>query len=199
MSLSLHHMLALRQSLPPPPIDTPEAAEGRDMAAALHFSDLEPIGDLECHLAIQHVAACAQALDAMRQINAPDATPKVARQCRSQAATMMRASQTALRVLRAEQACRSRARLDTAQPDLAQSHQHPATPPAQPRQPAPPAAPNPLVAAEQYARQSPTRAARIRRAGGVPPDAGFEVPPHVVQALVSGTSKHLRRLDRLAV
>lgn len=188
-----HVMHALRASLPPPLTDTPEALEARDQAAAAHYVALAPGDIAETQLAIQHVATCAQALDCMRMVGLPDATSQSVTRHRQQAISMLRASHTALRSLHAAQRERTGRLPHAAATASVQSAPTPAVTPA----PTPPA--DPLLAAEAFARQFPSRAARIRRAGTVPPDVTYEVPPlHVIQALVTGSSKHLRRLDRLA-
>jgi hypothetical protein len=57
-----------------------------------------------------------------------------------------------------------------------------------------------VAAAEDFAQRFPNRAARIRRAGGVPEGINFEAPhPAVVDALVLGMTKPLRRLDRIPI
>jgi hypothetical protein len=59
---------------------------------------------------------------------------------------------------------------------------------------------DPLAAAEDFARRFPNRAARIRRAGGIPPGINYEPPPFpVIAALAGGMTRPLRRLDRIPV
>jgi hypothetical protein len=53
----------LRGSLPPPVTDTPEDLARRDNAAIAHVASLLPANADEAHLASQHVAADAYAMD----------------------------------------------------------------------------------------------------------------------------------------
>ena len=103
-----HIFKSLRDALPLPSEDTPQAYADRDQAAGKQLAELKPVGEHEAVLAVQHIASCAQALDCFRQINLPNTTPERQIQCRAQAMGMMRAAHAALRALQALQFARAR-------------------------------------------------------------------------------------------
>jgi|GEM_PF-2093407 len=91
--------LYLRDSLPPPIDDTPEARHRRDRDAEAALSGLSPANETEAILAAQFVAAAAQAQDCLRQAHLPDTDAETYRKCTAQSVSMMRQSHTALRAL----------------------------------------------------------------------------------------------------
>ena len=162
-----------------------------DAVIALHPEDA-----FEVRLAVRIVAMDAHAVDALRAAAAAMADPWEMRRCRAQAASMARQSDSALRTLRRMQAERDKA--------LAATH-----PAAMGRAgywfkevsvPEPPVQPVTSVAAEAapertqadldadvklYTAMYPERVARIRAAGGLPPDLDFGPPePEIVDALL---------------
>ena len=96
--------LYLTMSLPPPPDDTPEARQQRDVWAKAAVMALRPAHEAEAMLAAQFVAACLQSLDCLRLAHLPDTEPATASKCSAQAVSFMRQSQTALRALQRMQA-----------------------------------------------------------------------------------------------
>jgi hypothetical protein len=154
-----------------------------DVVAALH-----PWDDFEARLAVRVVAMGAHADDSLRLAGLAAADPMEMRRCRAQAIAMARQADATLRMLQRVQATRAKA---LAAPHPAahapdngrEMHQAEA---AQPW----PAEPK-LTAAEvdaeveRYAVMYPDRAARIRAAGGLPPDLDFGPPePHIVVGLL---------------
>ncbi len=147
--------------------------------------------------------------------------PALALKYRAQAATMMRQSQGAVRLLLRVQAARRQIEADSAAADRAAWTEHCATgtmvqalssalpafvadppPPPPPPQvpPAPEPKPDPIAEAEEYAVIYPQRAALIRRLGRVPDAVSFGPPEdYLVRALVTGRTPALLALDRQPV
>jgi hypothetical protein len=190
----------LQASLPPLGDWSPQAEAARMESALARLVSLAPADEQEISLAIVHIAAGQQAIECLYIANTRDTAPNRAYQCRAQANAMMRQASAALRQLQATQRSRG-VRFSRPPPEA------PPEPPAEPAAtptPAPPAMPDlkpiraAITAAEDFARRFPNRAARIRRARGVPEGINYEVPhPAVVDALVFGMTKPLRRLDRI--
>jgi hypothetical protein len=102
-----HHLVhTLSLSLPPPPDDTPEALALRNTAAIVQVAALCPANAAEATLATQYVAAHAQAMDCLRLTHARETPGHLTLKCNAQAASMMRQSQGAMRMLLRAQAAR---------------------------------------------------------------------------------------------
>ena len=179
-SIARHTIFLLLESLPPPLSDAAEERAARDEHAIASLAVLHPADAFEARLAARAVAADARATECLRLASVPKTHPDRVDQCVRQANAMMRASEAALRSLRAMQAVREKAELAVQQ-----------TAPA----PAEPTACDTAAEAEQYARRNPHDAARIRRRGHLL-DGQAPMPPALVQAIVTGTSPALRALDR---
>lgn len=94
-----HHLIFTLRQLLPAMSDTPEALARRDRAAVAQVASLCPANPSQALLAAQHVAAHARAMECLRQTTEPGIDPAVAARCTAQAASMMRQSQGALRLL----------------------------------------------------------------------------------------------------
>ena len=166
-----------------------------DAVAALHPED-----DFEARLAVRIVAMGVHADDALRSAGLAAADPMEVRRCRAQAVSMARQADSSLRTLRRMQADRDKAlaAMHPAAMGRAGYWFHEVSVPApapQPAEAAPAAAPAELDEVELYAVMYPDRAARIRAAGGLPPDLDFGPPePHIVAGLLrTGASSHAMR------
>jgi hypothetical protein len=182
-----HNLIhTLQGSLPPPIPDTPEARYQRDQAAITQIAALCPAHAAEANLAVQFVAASAQAMDCLRLTHDPKTPHTVTLKCNAQAALMMRQAQSAMRTLLQVQAARRKRNPDNdawteytaigIMSDIITKLQPP--PPAEPPRPAeppPPLAhqhpplssppePAPADAVETYIVLYPQRADAIRRA-----------------------------------
>ncbi len=181
-AIARHTHFLLMEALPQPLTDAPEERAARDEAAIASLAALHPADAFEGRcLAARAVAADAQAMECMRLASAPRTEPARADRCRAQANAMMRASDAALRSLRAMQVARERVAA------AAQQAPVPVAPPA----------PDVAAEADEFARRRPTDAALIRRLGGLPDDLA-PISPDLVQAIVTGTSSALRALDLAA-
>src|SRR5262245_15760743 len=173
-------------SLPKPVDDAPETRAMRDEYAMQSATALDPMNAIEARLAVRIVAADAHAVDSLRQAALLEADPDAQRRCLAQAASMSRQSNAALRELLRIQATRERqeAEMHPAAMERAgywwRSVEVPASAPAASSEPPPPprSEPEPTevdieAEADRYAVIYPDRAARIRAAGGLPPDINF--------------------------
>jgi len=179
-TIARHTIFLLLESLPPPLSDTPAERAARDEAAIASLAALNPADAFEARLAARAVAADSRATECLRLASVPKLHPDRVDRCIRQANAMMRASEAALRSLRAMQAAREKA-----QQALPQTAPAPAEPPAR----------DIAAEAEHYARGNPRDAAGIRRLGRLP-DGHAPMPPELVQAIATGTSSTLRALDR---
>jgi len=93
------HLIFQLRALLPPGSDQPEALVLRDRAAIAQAAALCPGNAAQAALAAQHVAANAYAMECLRRTRDPDVTQEVWARCMAQAASMMRQSQGALRLL----------------------------------------------------------------------------------------------------
>jgi hypothetical protein len=93
-------------ALPPPPDDTPDTIEARDLTAMAAVVRLGPANTAEALLAVQAVAAQQHAIDALQSVAHYHSDFKKVGQCRAQSALMIRQAATALRELRALQETR---------------------------------------------------------------------------------------------
>jgi hypothetical protein len=189
--------------LPPPAAGTPEAHAAREEAAMAAVAALHPADAFEAQLAAQIVAADAHTKECLRLAVQPGQHPQEIRRHRSEAVTMMRQMQGALRILQRRQAAQEKgeAAMNPVEMERAGYWFRDVSLPPPELAPAPDAAsepePSPLTDAEQYAAIYPDRAARIRAAGGLPAQLDFGPPePAIVEALVNGTSPILLALDR---
>jgi len=91
-------ILTLRELLPPISASAADIAR-RDHAAIAQVASLCPANAAQAALAAQYVAANAQAMACLRQTRDPTTPPEVALRCTAQAASMMRQSQGAFRLL----------------------------------------------------------------------------------------------------
>lgn len=178
-TIARHTVFLLMESLPPPLTDTPEERAARDEAAIASLAVLNPGDAYEARLAARAVAADARATECLRLASVPKLHPDRVDQCLRQANAMMRASEAALRSLRAMQATREKA--ETA----AQAASVPAALP-----------PDDVVAeADRFARRRPKEAGLIRRLGRLP-NGLAPMAPEVAQVIITGTTPALRALDR---
>jgi hypothetical protein len=207
----------LHTSLPPPVTDTPDDLAHRDNAAIAQVAGLLPANAAEAHLAAQFVAANAQAMECLRQARDPAMPLSQFLQCSAQSASMMRQSQSALRMLLGLQAARQKIEANATALERAAWTEHCAAglmaqaltgaplaavdlPPPPPPAPAPepPAepVPDPAAEAEAYAQNYPGRAALIRQLGRLPDNPSFGPPEdYLVRALVTGRTPALLALD----
>lgn len=178
-TIARHTVFLLMESLPPPLTDTPEERAARDEAAIASLAVLNPGDAYEARLAARAVAADARATECLRLASVPKLHPDRVDQCLRQANAMMRASEAALRSLRAMQAAREKAEA------AAQAASVPAALP-----------PDDVVAeADRFARRRPKEAGLIRRLGRLP-NGLAPMAPEVVQVIITGTTPALRALDR---
>ena len=207
-------------TLPPPLTDSPDDLTRRNHAAIARIAALVPANAAEADLAAMFVAASEQWKDCLRLAQLPETNPDMAVKCRAQAISMMRQSQSALRLLLRLQEVREKREANNAACDRAAWTEHCAIslmaealspepqpqgmaepPPMSQPQPEPePAAepePDPVAEAEHYDILYPERAALIRRLGRVPHDVSFGPPDdEVVQALIAARTPALAALDR---
>src|SRR5271169_5823720 len=108
-AIARHTLFLLLESLPPPLSDTPEERAARDEAAIASVAALHPGDAFEARLAARAVTADARATESLRLTSVPKTHPDRVDQCLRQANAMMRASEAALRSLRAMQAAREKA------------------------------------------------------------------------------------------
>jgi hypothetical protein len=195
-SLSEFETKNLEAALPSLGDPSPEATAARLAIAMAMVEDLQPANAHERSLAIAHVLACYQMLECLRLANQPDTDPRTRDRNRSMALAMHRQSLATLRLMRGPQRSRG-----NPMPAI-----EPAAPPqtVEPKQENLPTNLTPVrravEMAEDFARRFPARAARIRRAKGLPEAINYEPPhPAVVDAIVFGLTPKLRRLDRLPV
>ena len=105
----------LCRSLPPPPDDTPERCAIREQHAMTTVAHLLPENAAEATLAANIVAAQFHARDALQAASTPGIDQDKLRQCRAQAASMMRQADSGIRTLLRMQAERQKAE-DAARP-----------------------------------------------------------------------------------
>jgi hypothetical protein len=216
----------LRNSMPNPIPDTPEARAHRGNAAIAQIAAMLPANADEAELAAECVSARAQARDCQREAQAFRGTDTAwFLKCHAQATAYLRQAQSARRRLQSLQAERRQREADSAAADRAAWTEHCAIglmadalgrePPAPVAEPPPvpePPAPDPDLApaeepkpdlikeAELYAAMYPRRAALIRRHGRVPDNISFGPPDdHLVPVLVHGRTPVLLALDRIEV
>lgn len=187
--------------LPEYPGEDPEAQAQRQQRAMNAFVDLVPHDHFEGRLALRIVSADAQAADALRSAASAVAAgnDEKVRQCRAQAASMARTSDSALRALLRLQAIREKqmAAMHPAAMEKAgywfKSIEVPPAPPQEPPEPTPPPDDADPVRTEAqidedaklYEIMYPDRVARIREAGGLPPRLDFGPPePEIGAALL---------------
>jgi hypothetical protein len=179
-AIARHTIFLLLESLPPPLSDTAEECTARDEAAIASLAVLHPADAFEARLAARAVAADARATECLRLASVPKTHPDRVDQCLRQANAMMRASDAALRSLRAMQAVREKAgqAVERTAPAAAGSPARDLT-----------------AEAEQYALRKPKDAARIRHLGRLP-QGHAPLRSGLVHAIATGTSPALRALDR---
>ena len=146
----LVHTLCL--TLPPPLTDSPEDLARRDHSAISRIAALHPANAAEADIAALYVAASEQWKQCLHFARQSDPTSYWAQKCRAQANSMMRQSQSALRLLLRMQAARQKIEADSEARDRAAWTEHCAitqmaealSPPAPEPQPEPTApAPSP--------------------------------------------------------
>ena len=206
----------VRGSLPAPVTNAPEDLVRRDNAAIAQIAALLPANADEANLAALYLTASAQAHESLRLARQYPADTTLALQCTAQSANMMRQARGFRSLLLRVQAARQKREADSAATQSAAWTEHCAIglmadalgrpKPAPILQP-PPSPPTPepgddfvtLSEADQYAIMYPSRAALIRRHGGIPPNCTFGPPePDLAHAIATGTSPILRALDALA-
>jgi hypothetical protein len=174
--------------------DTPEARAAHDQHLMDAVIALHPEDDFEARLAVQIVAMGVHADDALRSAGLAAADPMEVRRCRAQAVSLARQADSSLRTLRRIQADRDKALAAMHPSAMGRAgywfHEVSVPAPApQPAEAAPAPAPAELDEVELYAVIYPDRAARIRAAGGLPPDLDFGPPePHIVAGLLRTAS-----------
>jgi hypothetical protein len=178
--IARHTIFLLLEELPPPLSDSAAERAARDASAIASLAALKPGDAFETLLAKRAVATDARAAEALRLASVPRMHPDRVDQCLRQANAMMRASDAALRSLRAMQAVREKA-----QQAVEQTAPAPAEPPAR----------DLAAEAEQYALRKPKDAARIRQLGRLP-QGHAPLRSGLVHAIATGTSPVLRALDR---
>jgi len=186
----------LLSGLPASTDDEPGQRATRERAAIAQVACLLPANAAEGALAVDFVAANAHAMDALRAAAQSASDPTRERQCRAQAASMMRQAQSALRCLLRLQAVRQKREADAASADRAAWAEHCTLGLMMDARPAPPSAsaapelatlaePDPAQAASPsvpvgetacHAQHYPQRAALIRRLGWVPTDGTSGLP-----------------------
>ena len=114
----------LRGCLPPPEGDLPAVWERRDRVAMAKAAALRPETAAEGEMAAQFVAAAAGAMDCLRLAVERRLEFHIARKCRAQAASLMRESKSALRLLLRLQAERAAFATDTEAADRAAWAEH---------------------------------------------------------------------------
>jgi hypothetical protein len=193
-AVARHTLYVLTGALPPPLSDFPEELAIRGQAAITALADLHPANAYEARLAARAVATDAHAMDCLCQAAVPATHPDEVRRCRAQANAMMRASESALRSLRALQA--TRAKPETAAPAVAASEARQFQPQAVEAVAIEASHPDIAAQADEYARSHRKRAALIRRLRRLPEriDCG-PIAPELVNAIITGTSAILRSLD----
>jgi hypothetical protein len=180
----------LCNQLPQDPEVDPKAQARHQQRAMDAVVALVPYDAFEAQLAVRIVAADAHAADALRSAALAASDADRVRQCRAQAASMARTSDSALRALLRIQARREK--LEAAMHPAAMEQagywfKSVTVPPTQRVAEAPPPddAEPVRTEAELYAIMYPDRAARIREAGGLPARLDFGPPePEIVAALV---------------
>lgn len=189
----------LRRALPPPVTDTPEDRIRRDNSMIACVAALLPATAEEAMLAVQCVAANAQAIDCLRLARRyPDDIDHVTK-CTAQAGNMMRNGRSAQAHLRQLQAARRTRDADTTARDNAVAAEQAAiTAFRDALATAPPESvetPDDLTEAEQYALAHPSKAALIRNLGRLPKKFdGAPLPPSVLHDIVHSGSPILQAL-----
>jgi len=208
--LQLVHQLL---SMLPPPVDTgPDtraALDRRIKTATALVAAMLPTNAEEADLAVHAVAASAHASDCLRQAVQQAADPALALKLRAQAASMGREARGYRGLLLRLQAVRETREANDKAREAAAWTEHcvaglmtqavDSLPPEQ-AEAADTAARDARLEAEadRYAIAHPRRAQLIRRHRGVAETCGFRLPaPALVQAIVSGDSRHLRKADAL--
>ena len=141
----------LRLSLPPPLTDSPEDLARRDHSAIARIAALCPANAAEADIAALYVAASEQWKECLRLAQLPEISLLGSLKCRAQANSMMRQSQSALRLLLRVQAARQKLEADSEARDRAAATEQRAInlmtealpPPAVPATMAEPVAPAP--------------------------------------------------------
>ena len=180
----------LHALLPPPPTDTPDAADRYQRAAIAHVASLRPTNPEQANLAAQYIGASAHALDCMRLARQHPSDVKHVLKCLAQSASMMRQAHRWRTALLRSQAEHRQPAPAPADADLAA----PAAPPAPPQ----PATPNASATeqAERFAQIHRQDAILIRRGRHVPSGRATRLAPEVVQAILTGTTPILSELDK---
>jgi hypothetical protein len=190
--------------MPELPGEDPDSRAARLERAMDAVIALHPDDAFETDLAVRIVSTGAHAADALHSATLADGDPDTVRQCRAQAASMIRQSDSALRNLLRIQARRQEQEADSHPAHMRRSGYwfkevsvpatdpvpHPA--PEYERRPAP-AEPQPApeptrdidADARLYAAMYPDRVKRIIKARGLPPSLDFGPPePEIVAALL---------------
>jgi hypothetical protein len=201
-----HEVFArLRSTLPEHPTDTPETLAARDDLAMAAVAALHPTDALDANVAVDIVLAEANYADSLRLAGEYRNDISTTLRCRAQAASMLRGMRSLLRDYQRMQAQRDKAiaEMNPAAMERAgywfRDVSVPAPEPEQPDSADPPPAGDfaSMTEAEQYAVLYPNRARRIRAEGGLPARLDYGPPePHIVDAIVNGSSPILRELDR---
>ena len=119
-----HLIRTLRLTLPRPPGDSPDDLRKRDHAAIACVAALAPGNAAEGKLAARFVLASEQSDDCLRLAQTPETTREWAAKCRAQALSMMRESNSALRLLLRLQEARRKLESDNVACDRAARAEH---------------------------------------------------------------------------
>jgi len=114
----------LRLSLPPPLTDSPEDLARRDHSAIARIAALCPANAAEADIAALYVAASEQWKECLRLAQLPEISLLGSLKCRAQANSMMRQSQSALRLLLRMQAARQKLEADSEARERAAATEH---------------------------------------------------------------------------
>jgi hypothetical protein len=107
-----HAITTLRQILPRPIPDTPEAWAHRDRIALAAFSALAPANHAEASMAVLQIATVAQAGECLRLAAEHAAEPKIAARLHRQTEMMEREAHRSLKFLRTVQKARAKREAD---------------------------------------------------------------------------------------
>jgi len=188
----------LCSQLPPASTDSPEARDARDQIAIQAVLALHPADAFEADLAVDIVVNSAQAKHATRLAMQPGLDPDDAKHHHARAATKLRLVLSTTKILVGRQDKREKQEAEMHPPAMERAgywFREIETPEPAPE---PPKSPYEMMTeAEQYAVNYPRRAALFRAHGGLPPNCSFGAPePHIVEAIVNGTSPVFLELDQ---
>src|SRR5271163_2689693 len=184
----LVHTLCL--TLPPPLTDCPEDLARRDHSAISRIAALCPANAAEADIAALYVAASEQWKQCLHFAQQSDPTSYWAQKCRAQANSMMRQSQSALRLLLRMQAARQKIEADSEARDRAAWTEHCAITQMAQALPPPASEPQPEPTAP-----APSPCGRGLGEGAVPAKPNTPNPGTAVSPQTAAMISVLERLD----